>query len=132
MKYLQDYMTERQNKAIDEAGAFFAFSNKQFDEVKKDGIKYVDVGGGLICNKETADKLAKELKTIYNNSIKQDVKENGLSKIVLRELNNHEAYYSGNTESTCEALDDYPVTKEQILKVFRNKNFVIATGKETK
>jgi hypothetical protein len=43
MKYLQDYMNERQTNALNRAGAFFAFSNKQFDEQKKPNIVYTTV-----------------------------------------------------------------------------------------
>ncbi|WP_458860906.1 DUF7659 family protein, partial [Vibrio parahaemolyticus] len=31
MKYLTDYTSEKQTQAFNEFGAFFAFSNKQFD-----------------------------------------------------------------------------------------------------
>lgn len=125
MKYLQDYVKDEQTKAFRKADAFFTFSVKQFNEGKKEGVKYVNLGGGLICNKLKAKTLVKELYTIYKNGIKQDVKENGLTRIVKRELNNHEADYTGDIEGTADALLDYPVTNDQILKVFRNKEFVI-------
>lgn len=38
MKYLSDYTNEKQTQAFDEAGAFFAFSQKQFNEAKKEGV----------------------------------------------------------------------------------------------
>lgn len=61
MKYLSHYLEEAQTKAFEKAGAFFAFSNSQFDEKKKDGVKYVDMGAGLICPKENMVTLAREL-----------------------------------------------------------------------
>lgn len=125
MKYLSQYMEAKQTKAFKKAGAFFAFSTKQFDEAKKEGIKYTNLGGGLICDKVKADTLIAELETIYKNCIREDIKDNGLSGIVLRELNNHEAYYTGDIESTAEALEDYPVTNEDIMRVFENKNTVL-------
>lgn len=125
MKYLQDYMNDRQTQAIDKAGAFFAFSTKQFDEQKKPDIKYVSTPMGMICPKDTLDTLIMELDMIYRESIEQDIAENGLNAIVRRELSNHEAYYTGDIESTSSALKDYPVTADDILKVFRNKNYQI-------
>lgn len=122
MKYLQDYMNERQTKAIDKAGAFFAFSTAQFNEQKKEGVKYVNLNMGMICPKENAESLLEELNTIYTESIEQDIKENGLNAIIRRELNNHEAYYTRDLESTAQALADYPVTIEDIRRVFNNKN----------
>lgn len=37
MKYLSDYTSEKQTRAFDEFGAFFAFSNEQFAAAKKRG-----------------------------------------------------------------------------------------------
>ena len=122
MKYLSEYMEARQTVALDKAGAFFAFSKKQFEEKKVEGVKYVNLNMGMICPKDNAVTLLKELDTIYRESIVQDIEENGLNAIIRRELNNHEAYYTGDIESTVDALSDYPVNQDDILAVFRNKN----------
>lgn len=55
-------------------GAFWAFSNKQFDEQKKEGIKYVSMGQGLICPKENAHKIGAEIDQCCKE-IKQEEKE---------------------------------------------------------
>ncbi|MGR5097050.1 DUF7659 family protein, partial [Vibrio maritimus] len=46
MKYLSDYTQEKQTALFNETGAFFAFSNQQFDEAKKDGVKYCRITMG--------------------------------------------------------------------------------------
>ena len=130
MKYLSQYLEEGQTKALQKAGAFFAFSNKQFDEQKKPGVVYVNGPAGMICPKDTLDTLMDELDAGYKAGIAQDIAENGLEAIVLRELNNHEAYYTRNLESTEEALSDYPVTKEDIKHIFHNKNYKIVSLKK--
>jgi len=127
MKYLQEYIEEAQTKAFNKAGAFFAFSDKQFDEQKKEGVEYVSMYAGLICPKENTDTLHTELENIYKAGIEQDIAENGREAIVKRELNNHEAYYTGDTTSTIEALSEYKtITPEDINHIFRNKNYIIA------
>jgi hypothetical protein len=125
MKYLQDYMNERQTASLDKAGAFFAFSTKQFDEQKKPDTVYVNGPAGMICPKDTLSTLVTELDTIYRESIAQDIAENGLNAIIRRELNNHEAYYTRDIETTVAALTDYPVTVDDIRAVFYNKNTVV-------
>ncbi|WP_456303359.1 DUF7659 family protein, partial [Vibrio lentus] len=55
-----DYEGIRKN----EAGAFFAFSNKQFDEAKKEGVKYASLGMGLICPVDNAKQLMTRLDSI--------------------------------------------------------------------
>jgi hypothetical protein len=61
MKTLNNYTEQPIAEAMTKAGAFFAFGNKQFDEQKKEGIKYISMGMGLICPKENADQLAKDM-----------------------------------------------------------------------
>jgi len=121
MKYLQDYMTDRQTIAFDEAGAFFAFGNEQFNKAKVEGVEYTQLMGGLICPLDKAKQLLLTLCEIHTDSIAQDIAENGLVKIIKRELNNHEAYYTGDTTDTAEALDAYMITPSQVQAVFRNK-----------
>ena len=130
MKYLQDYMSARQTVALDKAGAFFAFSQKQFEESKKPDVVYVNGHAGMICPKDTINTLLKELDDIYKESIKQDIEENGAKAIIIRELNNHEAYYTGDIESTVDTLTDYPypITIENIQKIFKDKNYELATN----
>jgi len=123
MKYLSEYMADGQSKAFEKAGAFFAFGNRQFDEAKKEWVRYVSLGGWLICPTNTAMELVKELNRIHEEAVKQDIAENWLNWIIRRELNNHEAYYTGDIESTVQALFAYPVTAEDILKVFKHKDY---------
>ena len=122
MKYLSDYMEERQTAAFRENGAFFAFSNEQLAKEKVEGVTYVNMGSGLICPKDNTKKLRKELDTIWTESIAQDLAENGKSGIILRELYNHEAFYVGEIDNTVRALEPYKFTEEEILAVYR-KNY---------
>lgn len=120
MKYLSNYMEEAQTQAIEKAGAFFAFGDKQFNEAKKEGVKYTSLGSGLIGPENSAIELNKELKNIYQSSIKQDIKENGLSAIIQRELGNYECQITGDITDAREALSDYPgITGEMILKEYK-------------
>ena len=50
-----DYLTP----ILEANGAFFAFSQSQFDEQKKEGVIYVSMGAGLICPKENAENALK-------------------------------------------------------------------------
>lgn len=40
MKYLSDYTNVAKTELFKEKGVFFAFSQEQFDEQKKEGITY--------------------------------------------------------------------------------------------
>ena len=102
VKYLSDYINDKNSKLFEETGTFFAFSNEQFKEQMKKGKKYVNMGGGMITEKGNEEKLIKGLNKNYKEGIKQDLKENGKEKIILRELQNYEAFYTGNIDDTVE------------------------------
>jgi len=120
MKYLQDYQEEAQTALFNKTGAFFAFSNLQFDEQKKDKVKYVSMGAGLICPENNIPELIEKLDSIHKEAIAQDLKDNGAKGIIKRELYNHECFYTGNTEDV--GLDGYGFTDEQIQAVY-NKEY---------
>lgn len=136
MKYLQDYMEKRQTAAFEKARSFFAFSDKQVKEglAKYPGLTREDVvsmGQGLVCDRTKADWLFEELEKIHTDSIEQDIQENTLEGIVLRELGNHEAYYTGEIDDTWDAVECYPgLTKDIVYKLFRNKNYKIESDEQ--
>jgi DNA-binding transcriptional regulator YhcF (GntR family) len=118
MKYLSDYTQQPQTALFDELGAFFAFSNKQFDEAKKKGIEYVSLGMGMIVPKNNAKKLVERLEEIQKEGIKQDIAENGKEAIIRRELFNHECFYTGDICDCVEKLDEYGYSYDDIYQVY--------------
>ena len=125
MKYLQDYTEQATTELLNKTGSFFAFSDDQFEKAKNKNLKkedYTHLFGGLITPKTNSKEVLNGLKQITKAGISLDIKENGIINIIKRELNNHEAYYSGNIESTVAVLEIYNLTPEQIYKVFKNKN----------
>ena len=114
MKYLSDYTEAKQTALFNDCGAFFAFSQSQFDEKKKDGINYSNVGSGLICESEFCDKLIEGLENINTEAIKQDIAENGKKAIIHRELANHECQITMSIADCVNKLEFYPITKEEI------------------
>ena len=120
MKSLSNYVEESQTKLFNKTGAFFAFSTEQFNKAKKDGVKYVSLGIGLVCPKENAKTLVTEIGDINEKGIKQDMEENGKKDIIWRELANHEAQITSDISDTVDALQDYPITQDEILAEFHS------------
>jgi len=114
MKYLSHYTEERQTALFAETGAFFAFSEKKLNEQKKDGVKYVSLGFGMICPKSTADKLFAGLDQITKEAIQQDLAKNGKQGVIRRELGNHEYCITHDITDTERALSGYGITREEI------------------
>ncbi len=120
MKYLSDYMQDAQTKLFEETGSFFAFGDKQFAESKVDGVKYTQLGAGLLCPVENAAKVQNNLDSIYTEGIKQDLAENGVKKIIWRELSNHECQISYDYTEVIDILKDYGITADDIEKEWHN------------
>ena len=118
MKYLSRYIEDAQTKLFNDTGTFFAFSDKQFNEGIKEGVKYTFMGAGMICPVENVKTLIAGLDAIHEAGIKADIAENGIEAIIARELSNHEAYYTYDISDTVDSLEGYNVTNEQIQDVF--------------
>ena len=118
MHNLNDYTADKQTKLWDDNGAFFAFSQQQLDEKKKEGVVYVSLGSGLIVPKGNATRVFEGLESIHTESIKQDISENGIKAIIHRELANYETQITGDISDTVEALEDYGITRAQVGKEY--------------
>ena len=118
-------------KLLENYNGFFAFSNKQFDEAKKEWYKYVSLDGWLliwrptdwdITGQEYANKFYEELEAVTKESARIDLEAFGLERIIKYELDNHETSYTGDIEPAYNALEKYGATLEQVSQVFKWKS----------
>lgn len=110
---------DRISEVLKKHKAFFAFGTDQFHEQREEGVKYVSMGSGLICPKETYQELNKDLNKASKDNISDDLTENGKKKIIHRELANHEASYTGSIEQTVDALEGYGITEKEVRAEFK-------------
>lgn len=122
---LQSYIEKPISDLYSELGAFWAFSTKQFNESKIEGVQYENLFSGLVCPASKVIELLKRLDKMVENGIKQDLEENGKDKIIIRELYNYECFYTGHTEDAEEALKDYPITGEEIQDKFNEIRYSV-------
>lgn len=121
MNYLSDYTGPLITAALNRAGAFFAFSDQQFQEQRdplRDNLTYRSLGAGLICPKENAAALMAEIEAAAKAGREQDVKENGRAGVIRRELANHECTYSGSAHEAMEVLAEYGFAEDEVLAIF--------------
>ena len=105
---------------VKQHGAFWAFSNEQFNEQKQEGVKYYRLQAGLICPQDTVEQFMADVKLFQSRKVKADKKKNTTEEIVLRELANREAQVLGSIESTVDALNGYGISSDEIQDIFDN------------
>lgn len=114
MTTLATIKAEKQRKVdqlLTDCLIFFAFSNEQFTANKtqlQPGEKYVSLGAGGYMPKGQVDNYLNGMKAI-NKWFKKAIKESKTRKEhIAYELNNYEAFYTGDIEDTLTALgNDY-------------------------
>lgn len=116
MNYLSDYTNDAQTELFNKVGAFFAFSNDQFDKAKKAGVQYVTLGAGMICPEKNTKELIDGLKTINDKGIEKDIADNGIKAIIHRELGNYECQITMSYDEVIDVLEPYGISEQQIAE----------------
>lgn len=110
MKNLTEIKIEKQAKIdalINEVQMFFAFSNEQFTTNRvplTEGDKYLSLGAGCYMPKSNYPKYSEGIKLI-NKWYRQQTSPKSLRRAnIVFELNNREAFYTGEIDEVLEAL----------------------------
>lgn len=120
-KTLKQIKHDEQTKIIKKNGGFFAFNDEQYKKQKKQNTIYVNMGVGLICPKNNAKKLKKELDDLNKKAIKKQMETQSIKDIVFKNCFNYELQYSYNGfEQLKEILQDHPI-KETELSLYYNQ-----------
>lgn len=128
MKYheIRNQREAKVSELIEECNMFFAFSDQQLAEGMKEnpltpGDKYVALGAGSYMPKSNVEKYENGCREIDEWQRKLIQENNMDDEVILYELANHEAFYTGEIEDTYYALGcNY--TKEKIWEVY-NLNY---------
>lgn len=101
-------------KIFNQYGAFYAFSDKQFNGAKKEGVTYSSMGVGLICPKENTRLLYDAIEIAVNGAIAWELANNTKKEIIWYQLSNHECQISCDYTDVIGLLGDYGITAEEI------------------
>ena len=112
-------LESKQTEILNRNEAFYAFSQKQFDEQAKQDTEYVQVGHGCVCPKDNCKNLIDELKNSYDEKIKWELENNTKKDIIWYELANHECQITGSFESIVDLMSCYGITVSEIAEEFR-------------
>jgi|5B_taG_2_1085324.scaffolds.fasta_scaffold15927_2 hypothetical protein len=119
-KTLKQIKHDEQTKILKNNGAFFAFNDQQYKEQKKQNTIYVNMGVGLICPKNNAKTLKKELDELNKKAIKKQMETQSIKEIVFKNCSNYELQYSYNGEQEIkDILKDYPIKEIEIIRYYQ-------------
>jgi hypothetical protein len=107
MAYLSCYTGQAQTELFNRLGVFFAFSKEQFKEKKEPNVKYVDMGGGMLCPGDCIKELIEGLYAINKEGMAKDIEENGVEGIIRREYFNYESQITMDTSDARSKLSAY-------------------------
>lgn len=124
-KHPRTKRSDDMNALMEKCQVFWAFSNKQFDEGRTKlnlvtGEKLIDIGAGGFMPAKHKQEYIDGMKAIYIE-FKAAMKDAKTRRAhILYELNNHEAFYSRDIESTLDALGD-DFTRDEVMAVYKAK-----------
>ena len=120
-KNLSSYTDQPISELFNKYGAFWAFSNSQFSESKKNNIEYVSFWGNCFCDKKTAKQFIEEYHSIFEEQQKLFLLENKREDIIKYELSNYECYYTGEIEEAFDVLKIYGISYEEVQEIYRKE-----------
>jgi hypothetical protein len=104
----------RHTEILNENGAFFAFSQTQFNDAKTEGVEYEHLFSGLICPKNNSKKLMDELNAIFAHAREWELANNTKKEIIWHELANHECQIVGSWDDAYQAVKHYGITEDEV------------------
>lgn len=86
-------------------GAFFAFSDKRFQEQSTQGVKYVACGAGLYCPQDKVDEMIKDFKA-FNKAQNEEklAKKKSLIALIREQLFNYEITITQDVEQVIDLV----------------------------
>jgi hypothetical protein len=85
MKYLSDYTEKPFSIIFKRYGAFFAFSNEQFNEQRDKDLEYTHYNSGMFVPTIYKNDLNNDINEAQQDAINADIKDNGIDRIIKRE-----------------------------------------------
>lgn len=119
-KEVQGQIDDLLSEVFKRHDVFFAFSEAQVEEQKKEGIEYAyNRSLNMFYNIKSRGKVIKEMEAAVDEGIALDKQLNTKEQIIIRELLNYECFYTGSPADAIEKLEDYDYTKEEVVEVFK-------------
>lgn len=114
---------ERMSAVFDKHGIFWAFSDEAFEEKRKPNVEYVGVIGGGCCPKSNVKAFYLDFANLQEERKKAFQSNTTMDEVIVRELANHECYYTGDYSVILEVVKmAFPeCTLEDLASVYKRE-----------
>ena len=104
------------NDLLTANGAFFAFTEQQYNDEALPGVEYKRLYAGMLCPSDNAKTVMLGLNSLSNEKIQYELSNNSINTIIWDALANYECQISGDYSDAIEALKMYGITETDIKK----------------
>lgn len=97
-------------------GAFFAFTEQQYNDEALPGVEYKRLCAGMFCPSDNVKTVMNGLDSLSNEKPRWELANNSIKTIIWDSLANYECQISGDYSDAIEALKMYGITETDIKK----------------
>lgn len=109
-------MDAKINDLLTASGAFFAFTEQQYNAEALPGVEYKRLYAGMLCPSDNVKIVMDGLESLSDEKIRFDLANNTVKAMIWDALANYECQLTGDYSDAIEALKPYGITDADIKK----------------
>ena len=102
------------NDLLTENGAFFAFTEQQYNAEALPGVEYKRLYAGMLCPSDNVKTVMEGLDSLSDEKTHWELANNSIKTIIWDSLANYECQISGDYSDAIDALKPYGITEDQL------------------
>jgi hypothetical protein len=102
------------NELLTKNGAFFAFTEQQYNDEALPGVEYKRLYAGMLCPSDNVKTVMNGLDSLSDAKTHWELANNTLKTIIWDSLANYECQISGDYSEAWEALKPYGISEDDI------------------
>ena len=102
------------NDLLTANGAFFAYTEQQYNDEALPGVDYKRLYAGMLCPSDNVKTVMNGLDSLSDEKTQYELSNNTLKDIIWDSLANYECQISGDYSDAIDALKPYGITEDDI------------------
>ena len=102
------------NDLLTANGAFFAFTQEQYNDEALPGIEYKRLYAGMLCPSDNVKTVMNGMDNLSNEKTQWELANNSIITIIWDSLANYECQITGDYSDAIAALKVYDISEDEI------------------